>query len=193
MENNIDIKDIWKQQEIPKINLNDIIDKANKYNRNEKTKTYFANIILALTSIFIIWVGVFFKPELISTKLGILLCISAMITYLYNINKNLKYYNAINIQTNIDDFLKDLVELKKQQHFIQTKLLNVYFLLLSLGLCLYLIEYTLKMPLIFGVASYSLTIGWIAFNWFYIRKKQIQKSNDKLNGLIEKVESIIND
>ncbi len=192
MENNIDIKNLWAKKEVPKVDISDIVQQINKYQQKEKFNTIVANVLLGITSAFIIWVGIYFNPEFISTKIGIILCVLSMFIYIFYMNKNLKIYKKLQVTTSNKEYLNNLLELKKHQHFIQNKLMGLYFILLSTGLLLYLYEYTIRMPLTYGVLSYVLTISWIGFNWFYIRKKQIRKSNDRLNSLIEKIEPAIN-
>ena len=46
------------------------------------------------------------------------------------------------------------------------------------------------MTVFYALITYGITLLWIAFNWFYIRPKQIAKQQDKINGLIEKFEAI---
>ena len=51
-------------------------------------------------------------------------------------------------------------------------------------------EYASRMEVLGAVLSYSITLAWIAFNWFYIRPKTIKKQESKLDELISKFESI---
>ena len=69
-------------------------------------------------------------------------------------------------------------------------MLNVYFILLLLGLALYMFEYTSRMTLLSGILAYSITGAWILFNWFYIRPRQIKKQQRKLDVVIARVEAV---
>ncbi len=84
------------------------------------------------------------------------------------------------------DYLQQLLSLKRKQQFLQGIMTNLYFILLSTGLFLYMIEYTMRMKLSMGIVCYAITAGWIAFNWFYIKPKTIRKQREKIDGLINK-------
>jgi amino acid permease len=75
---------------------------------------------------------------------------------------------------------------------MQTTMLNLYFILLFAGICLYMYEYTSRMKFIYAVTAYVVTLAWIAINWFYLRPKTIKKQQAKINGLIDKFEEINN-
>jgi hypothetical protein len=70
--------------------------------------------------------------------------------------------------------------------------LNLYFILLSIGIGLYMYEYTSRMKPIWGIVTYGITFIWILFNWFYLRPKQINKQKAKLDTIISKFEMVSN-
>ena len=43
-----------------------------------------------------------------------------------------------------------------------------------------------------AILTYTVTLAWIAFNWFYLRPKTIKKQQGKLDELINKFEEINN-
>jgi len=49
----------------------------------------------------------------------------------------------------------------------QSKILGLYYLLLTIAAMIYLFNYA--MPSYWGIILYVLTISWIAFAWFYLR------------------------
>lgn len=89
-------------------------------------------------------------------------------------------------------YLQQLLKLKAKQLFLQTTILNVYFILLSLGICLYMYEYTYRMTMLWATVIYGVTLSWIALNWFVFRPLTIRKQQKILNELIEKFEKINN-
>jgi Flp pilus assembly protein TadB len=86
--------------------------------------------------------------------------------------------------------LANLLSLKKKQQFLQTKMLNLYFIMLSLGVGLYMIEPTSNMTLFWAIFAYAITALWVLFNWFYLRPRQIKKQQKILNDMISKFENI---
>lgn len=191
MKNNIDINEIWKNQEIIETNLTEFIKNVNSFKNKNLKNIIIVNVLLLLTSVFIIFIWIYYQPELITTKIGIVTIIIAMLIYVIALNKtitiNKEKFNVDNSQ-----YLLQLINLKNKQKFIQNTMLKVYFILFSIGLCLYLIEYVQLMNLIFGIIVYASTLLLIAINWFYFRSKIIKKQNLKIDELILKFEKINN-
>ncbi len=71
-------------------------------------------------------------------------------------------------------------------------MLSVYFIILSLGIGLYLFEYVSKMTRFWGIFTYAITLLWIAINWFYLRPKTIKKQNAKPNKLLAEFKNLTN-
>ena len=191
MKNNIDINEIWKNQEIIEPNFTEFIKNVNSFKSRNLKNIIIINVLLLLTSVFIIFIWIYFQPKLITTKVGIVTSIIAMLIYVIALNKTITINKEkFNIDNN--QYLQQLINLKNKQKFLQNKMLKVYFILFSIGLCLYLIEYVQLMNLILGTIVYSSTLLWIAINWFYFRPKIIKKQNLKINELISKFENINN-
>ncbi|GEN68020.1 MULTISPECIES: hypothetical protein [Chryseobacterium] len=192
MDTNIDFKNIWKQQTSNKPNLEELLGKLKKFKNENLRKIIIMNVLLIVTSIGIAFIWYQFQPQLMTTKAGIILVILAMVIFLLVYNKMFMiFYTIDNTQSN-SQYLQSLYSVKNKQKFIQTTMLNVYFIMLFLGICLYMYEYTLQMTSLYALLAYTLMIVWIGFNWFYIRPKTIKKQEAKLNGLINKFEEINN-
>jgi len=187
---NIDFSTIWKQQKVNQPDMEDLLIKLKQFKKSNLLKLIFVNISLIVTSCFIVFILYIFKPQFITTKIGIVLIISAMVIFVFSNSKLFSVFNKIdNTQSNIE-YLKNLSSIKTKQKFMQTTILGLYFILLSLGICLFLYEYTSMMPIGWAIFSYLITLAWIGFNWFYIRPKTIKKQKIKLNELINKFESV---
>lgn len=183
-------KDLWQKQTSIQPGIEDLRLKLKYFKQRNVRKIIITNILLLTTCAFIIFIWYYFQPRLITTKLGIILSVLAMLIFLFSYNKLFSVYNRIDQSETNNNYLKNLIELKNRQKFIQTTMMNLYFLLLSTGVCLYMIEYTSRMPLIWQLFSYLIFFAWIAFNWFYIRPRTIKKQNIKLDELIEKFKDI---
>lgn len=192
MDTNIDFKNIWKQQSSPKPNIEELLSRLKKFKSENIRKLIIANLLLIATCLFTAFIWYRYQPQLISTKIGIILVILAMVIFLLAYNRMFRvFYKIDNTQSNTE-YLQNLYLVKSKQKFIQTTMLNLYFVMLLLGICLYMYEYTLKMPLIPGILVYAAALLWIGFNWFYIRPKTIKKQQEKIDGLINKFEEINN-
>lgn len=192
MATNIDFKNIWKQQTSNKPNLEELLGKLKKFRNQNLRRLIFANIGLITTSLLIIFIWYRYQPQMITTKIGIVLVILAMVMFLFAYNKMFMVFYKIDQTQSNNEYLQSLYVIKSKQKFMQTTILNLYFIMLFLGIVFYMYEYTSRMTFSSGVLAYAVTLAWIAFNWFYLRPRTIKKQEGKLNELINKFEEINN-
>jgi uncharacterized membrane protein YciS (DUF1049 family) len=189
MSNNIEFKDLWQKKTSEPPNLSEVYALANKAKKQLFIKTILINIIFGLTAAFIITIWVYYKPQLLTTKIGICLTILAISSFILAQNSILPFLKKEKDNFNLNDYLLQLKNIRKKEMFMQTTMMNIYFILLSLGILLYMYEYVEKtfLSIIF---AYGITILWFAFNWFYLRPKTIKKQQEKSNLLITKFENL---
>ncbi|THU30748.1 hypothetical protein FAM09_29550 [Niastella caeni] len=190
MNKDINLKDLWQKQQVSQPNIEDIFSKVRQFNKSNLRKLIILNLMLLATSAFIIFVWYYYQPQLVTTKIGIVLTIAAMFIYLFVQNKLLAVFNKIDNSLSNSEYLQNLIILKSRQQFLQTTMLSIYFIMLSAGLALYLYEYTSRMTMGAAIFAYGITGAWIIFNWLYLRPKIIKKQQSKLNELIAKVETL---
>ena len=190
MEPNIDLKNIWKQHSSEQPDKTELLSKLKRYKKANLRKIALTNIALLLTCGFIIFVWIYFQPQYISTKIGIILCVLGMLLYLWFYNRLTRCLKTIDSTDSTHDYVQNLQALVVKQKFMQTTMLSLYFAMLSIGLCLYFFEYTTMMTLFWGCFTYIVTLGWLAFNWFYFRPRVIKKERGKLDALIQTFKSI---
>ena len=190
--NNIDFKDLWKKQTISQPNIEDLMARLKQFKKAAVRSLWVANFLLAITSVFIIFIWYYFQPQFISTKIGIVLAILSMTFYLTFYNRLMNNYKNIDANQTNHEYLQKLIEIKKKQQFMQSTVLSWYFVVLLTGICLYMYEYASRMTVFYALITYGVTLLWIGFNWFYLRPKQIKKQQDKINSLIEKFEEVNN-
>ncbi|AKK72039.1 hypothetical protein [Chryseobacterium gallinarum] len=192
MDTNIDFKNIWKQQTSHQPSIEELLGKLKQFRLENLRKLILINIMLIITSLGIAFIWYRYQPQLVTTKIGIVLVILAMLIFLCAYNRLfMVFYKIDNTQTN-QEYLQSLYIVKGKQKFMQTTMLNIYFMILFLGLCFYMYEYTLKMSVIPAIIAYTAVLFWIGFNWFYIRPRTIRKQQAKIDGLINKFEEINN-
>lgn len=192
METNIDFRKIWNKQKTETPNVEILYSKVNKLKNRSFLTLIIVNITLLITISFIGFIWYYYQPELITTKIGIVLIILATIIYLLPFNKQFSLLTKNKTEPNSKEYLQQLIKLKKAQVFQQTKMLSVFFIMLSLGIGLYLFEYVSRMTLTWGIITYGITLLWFAINWFYLRPKAITKQNTKLNKLLVEFEKLNN-
>lgn len=190
MDNNVNLNDLWAKQTANPPQIEELILKLAEIKRKNITKLITVNILMIATISFIIFIWLYFEPKLIITKIGIIFTISGITIYIFVYNQLTPYLRkVIGYQSN-SEFLKSVIKLKERQRFLQSTMLQFYFVTLTLGICMYIYEYVSQLTFPWAVFAYSATLIWIAFNWFYLRPRVIRKEQDKLNCIIEKFESL---
>lgn len=192
MSDNINFKDLWAKQTSNAPNPENLIAEIKKMNQYNLRKLVFTNILLIATSIFIILIWIYYQPQLLTTKIGIILIILAIMVFLLAYNKSYSLFKGYRNSQSNRDYLKNLLAIKAKQKFMETTMLNLYFIILSIGIGLYMFEYASRMKPIWGLVTYGITFLWILFNWFYLRPKQINKQRAKLDTIISKFEMVNN-
>ena len=188
--NNIDFKDLWKKQAVSQPNIEDLMARLKQFKKAGLRSLWKTNILLFATSAFIVFVWYYYQPQFISTKIGIVLAIAAMILYVAVYNGMLRIYKDIDTTQTNQEYLQRLILLKRKQQFMQSTVLSWYFVLLLAGICLYMYEYASRMTVFYALITYGVTLLWIGFNWFYMRPKEIKKQQAKINELIVKFKDI---
>ncbi len=192
MTNKDPLKELWLQQSIQPPQLSDIYERLKEMRRKKIWTLLAVNFLMVLTVCGVIFIWLHFQPRFITTKIGIVITILGIVVYLLSYNQLLPFLLKINDDKSSHDYLESLLHLRKRQKYLQTKMLGIYFLTLSVGICLYLYEYVSMMAFPWSVMVYAFTSIWIGFNWFVLRPKIILKENTKLNSLIDNVENINN-
>ncbi|CAA9200971.1 hypothetical protein [Flavobacterium collinsii] len=189
--NNINFNELWAEQATSAPNLKDLVSKANLVRHSNLRKLIFKDIIFTLVAAFLIFIWVNFHPQLLSTKIGIVLIVLAMAVYIFSSSQNIiQLLNKINTAQSNKDYLNHLLALKEKQQFLQTKISNLYFILFSSGICLYFYENALKMPVNKAVYTYLAIVAFIIWGRFYMKPRLIKKQQVKLDEIIRKFENI---
>jgi len=184
MTDSIDFKQYWNKQKVETPAPEKLIIKANQFKRKTRFKLIAANLILLATCMGISFVWFYYQPNFLTTKIGIVLCIIAMLVYLAFHNTLVPFLLKHTLELDTKAELKQLLRFKEKQRFQQTTLLNGYYVLLSLGLGLYMYEYVVRMTFPWAVFSYGIVLFWIALHAFYFRPKTVKKQQTQLNKLI---------
>ena len=96
-DNNIDFKDLWKKQSVSQPDMKDLLERVNTFKKAALRSLWIVNILLFATSAFIIFIWIYYQPQFVSTKIGIVLCVIAMVIYLFVANRLFGVYNKIDL------------------------------------------------------------------------------------------------
>lgn len=191
MDNKLNFKDLWTKDETSTPPIEELLSKIKKLKREELIKLIGINILMLVTTTFISLVWLYFEPQLVTTKIGIVLTVFGIIFYLIAYNSFISRFRKINENQSNSEFLNAMIRHKERQKFLQTRMLQIYFIALTLGVCLYLFEIVIQLDFPWKILAYSTTLIWISFSWLYLRPRVIKKEQSKLDKIINKFENII--
>lgn len=191
MQNFDELKNVWQNTNSDLPSAEVILMENERSRKKMIRKSIFGIITLGLTFCFITYIGFHYDFELLTTKAGIIITlISICLGIFFNTSLVKLLIKKLDALVDNQNYLNQLKEIRTKQRQIQTTGISVYFLLLTLGIMLYMYEFA-KRDLTFGVIAYSLTLAWIAFNWFYLRKRMIKKQQAEINKQIDNIEKLM--
>ncbi|WP_026898024.1 hypothetical protein [Daejeonella oryzae] len=186
------LKSIWHDQvSVPKISHGDILKRV------RKTKNGFANkLLLELAgmslSIALIIFGWAYSPfKMWTTHAAMLIVIICFMYYMYT---QVRDYRRIKDESLLmkkpEDYIAYLKKYKHDRYILNTRKYRIYTLFLSIGLILYFIEIAIMASLWITLSGLIFTTAWIAFCYFYVMKRYIQKEESKLEDMISNLERL---
>ncbi|MCW3102261.1 MAG: hypothetical protein JWO09_701 [Bacteroidetes bacterium] len=194
MQNFDELKNMWQQagsgNELPDAAA--VLAKVEAVRKKMIRKNILLVIMLAFTFAFITWIGFHYDFELQSTRIGIVITLVAIVTGMLFSTKLARLLLKQNDPTlSNSEYLQQMIAFRNSLRLIQTKGITFYFILLTTGLILYMYEFASR-NLTFGISVYSITLGWIAFNWFYLRKRAALKQEKEISAQIAALEGLNN-
>ena len=176
MKSDIDIKELWRKQAVPFADCSGLFKEVNHFKRKKVLELIVLNAVLWMTICFVAFVWIYFKPQLLVTKIGILLTIVAMGTVAVFTHKMIPLYRIVDEEQSNREYLNELLAVRRKENFMQTKLMNFYFISLSVGIGLYMYEHIQESSLQFRVVAYSVFLLWVGLNWFVFRPRIIRRN-----------------
>lgn len=187
---NLNFNELWSKQRVEQPALEVILSKIDNYKKKNIRKILIINVFLAFITVIILSIWFYFQPQFLTTKIGILFIILAMFVFVISYNKSLVLLKKTNDTESNQAYLKNLHHIREKQVFLQTKILSIYFILLSVGIALYLYEFISRMSDLGAILTYGITGIWILVNWIYFRPVIIKKQQAQLNDIIKKLENL---
>lgn len=192
MENNeLNLSHIWKKQPAISSDLRELKQRLSKYRKNSMKKKWASNITLGLTIIFILSIWFLYDASTIYPKIGMSFIILAISLSLIKFNLFYKSILELNKDQDNKAYLNSLLSIQEKQRNIQSRFMNVYFSLLSIGILIYLYEFSLRMSFGMAFITYALTLGWLLFVWLFLKPRIVKKQNKELQGYIDSIHKII--
>ena len=191
MDNKDELKALWSMGgTAPAPDIAALLLRAGSVKRRARNKIIWGNLLLVLTSVFIAWVWIHYQPEMLTTKVGIVLIIASMAMYIVTSTSMLQFLFREEPDMDAASYLAQLLQLRQKQEYLQKTTMTAYYILLSTGMALYMIEYATMLGRRYGLIAYAVTFGWIALAWFYIRPRTTRRQLAPLNEAIKQLEQV---
>lgn len=192
MDNFNELKSLWQQTESKRLpSAADLVLAVEQTRKKMLLKNILGGVSLSLTFFIIAFIGLYYDFQLWTTRIGIMITLlSICLGIFFNSSLAKLLLKKPSAIADNKSYLDQLKQIRKKQHQYQTTGISAYFLLLSLGIYLYMYEFA-RRDVMFGIIIYSVTTAWFAFNWFYTRKKAIAKQELQINMQIETIEKLM--
>lgn len=193
MDNNHrDFNELWHRKSSTPPSLEELYSKIKSLKKSNRQNLILINFLMLATCFFAIFIWMYYQPELLSTKVGVIVTILAILIYLIPYNFVLKGFNkGFDAKSNRSQ-LEQLLIFKQKQEFMQTTMLSFYFMMLSVGIGLYMYEFAVDLSLFWTVVCYVVFTLWVLFNWFFLRVRIIRKQKVFFDGIINHLKKVIN-
>ena len=190
MKDDIELKNLWAQQSVAPPNVEELQSKIASVKRSKLTKLLLVNATMIGTSIYLGIIWYFLRPQMLTTTLGFVVVIIGMLAYLIAYNRLYADISSFDENQSNQEFIGSVIKLNENERFIRTRMLQIYFITLTLGSFLAMYEYILLVSPPWSFIILALTAIWYAINWFYFRPMIIRKEEEKVKNIIDKYEVI---
>lgn len=191
MNNKDDFKSLWSRQAAPeKPDPSVLIAKAVTLRNKMRNKLLLGNLLCLATGVFIVYIWMNIDVKLITTRIGIMVILTGILAFVIATAGIIRPLYKSREQSSNADFLNQMIRFKKVQDFMHKVFMDIYFFMISAGVLLYMYEFALRMTWVWATVCCVATIGWMGFNWFYMKPKIARKQAAKLNKVISDLEEI---
>lgn len=187
------IKNIWQHQgaesDIPDASL--IIQKTEKMRRKLIVKHTVGIVVLLLTFIYISTFLFAYDFALPTTYVGIMVVlVSIVLGVIFQSQLIGIMLPKSDLTADAQGHLQQTLIYKSRLKYFQKKGISIYYILLSIGFGLYIYEFAYR-DMTFGIIAFLITMSWVLFSWFYLRKRSIKRISGKIDEQIQSLKNVL--
>jgi len=191
MSTEMDFKALWNKQSTSDMpDTKELFTKADGLKKRTRNKLIKLNLVLLATTAIMVYMWFNIDNEHLTTRIGLILIVLAIVSYLAVSNQIMPMLFKSDFEISSQEYLNQLIRIKRKEDFLNKVMINIYFTLLSAGLALYMLQFIARMSTAWAVTYVVLSFGWIAFSWFHLRPRGIKKKGKALNDMIERLEEV---
>jgi hypothetical protein len=187
----IDFKTLWNKEgsgDIP--DTKQLFKKAHSLRRAARIRLIFQTLTLLASAAIIMSVGFNIDNRKLTTTVGCVLIVAGIASYLIVVNQLLPMLFKSNIENTTQEYLNQLIRIKRKLEFLDRVMINIYFSLLCSGLFLYMLQFAARMSMVKGVLVYVITFTFMGIAWFYAKTWENKKRIKPLNDMIKRLEAV---
>ena len=180
------LRQLWQEAApTPLLTATELIALVRKQRLKLLTRMAGSVLALTLTLPVMVWIYVDYHPVYPTTRISIIMMVIAIVAGIVIQSRSLPLLLKP-VRQDVDNraMILSLQKLRQRQKFIHTTFISCYFIVLGMAMAMYLFEFVHR-NFWFAIGAYTLTFGWFAFAWLYLRPRNIRKQHERLDAMIE--------
>jgi len=191
MSTEVDLKALWNKEEAKDMpDTKELLKKAGSLRKAARIRLIIQSVVLVAVVAILLGVGLNIDHKQPTTTIGLVLMLAAIVSYLIATNQLLPMLFKSNIEGSSQEYLNQLIRIKRKNEFLDKVMINIYFSLLMVGFSLYMVQFSMKMSTAWAVFLYVITLACLTVTWVYSRTHEIKKAIKPLNDTIKKLEAM---
>ncbi|WDF53578.1 hypothetical protein [Mucilaginibacter sp. KACC 22063] len=184
---------VWQGQPAKtQLSVDEVLKQVKKGIRGITGKLYWGIVGMIAITAYTFVVLFFFTFKYWQTYVGIGVILMTMLLYLSLIVRHYRILHKRDHTVNPTEYLKSLKEYQKQRATLAGWFYYIFVMLISVGLSLYLVELLAHSSPVKKYTIYGLTVAWILFLTFYLKRRIFRSEEEKLNLLIDRLQRLEN-
>jgi Ca2+/Na+ antiporter len=179
---------VWQgQPKQEQLSVENTLKQAKKGMNSISRKLYWSITAMIASLVLMASVMLFLVFESWVTYTGIIIMLSTMVLYTMTVIRDYKLIHKQDVTTNPSEYLEALKEYQRRRSNLFGWVFYLYVVMLSIGLSLYFYEVMQSASLVFKIIVYTITVSWILFCTFYLKKRIFITEQEKVNGIIDRL------
>lgn len=185
------LKTLWNKEKAPVMpEAEALLKKAARLRQLFRLKLIIQTSSLTIIIVVILIAGLKIGHRQMTTTAGLVLMLLGIVSYLITTNQLLPMLLKRGIVESSQEYLRQLILIQQKNEFLQRVMIDIYFILLSTGLYLYLLQFVRQMGTFKAVLCYLIPSIGMAIAWSYSKRREFNKTSAPLKDTIKKLEEV---
>lgn len=191
MNTEVDFNALWKREETTDVpDTKELFKKVGSLKKAARIRLILQSLVLLGTVAILLIVGFTIHGRQVTTTIGLVLMLMAIVSYLIATNQLLPMLFKSDIDGSSREYINQLIRIKRKYEFLDKVMVNIYFGLLSSGTFLFMLQFALKLSTAKAALFYGLIFAGLASTWIYSKTREIKRTLKPLNDTIKRLEAL---